>query len=160
MECSLRDKGHPVLYLICMFVVLTAVSCASQVKTVKKPPLQRYSTLLCESVDQFDNIGRPLNPREAFNSENSQIVAYVRFDNLSGEHNLSWDWYTPHGKLYRSSKNVPVRIPRDKFCRTVTAWHALDVKMDGVFLFPGHWTVQFKINDEVVDKKVFSFQNM
>lgn len=181
MECNLRDKVHPVVkassnrrrsaalsrwincntllkYLICMLVLLMAVSCSPQVKIAKKAPLQRYNTILCESVDQFDHIGIPLNPTENFNIKDKQIVAFVRFDNLSGNYNLRWNWYTPQGKLHRRSENIPVAISKGKFCRTVTAWHALDVKNDLVFLFPGQWTVEFKVNDEIIDRKKFSFQ--
>lgn len=145
--------------LIYLLPVLMAVSCAAPRQSAKKPPLRLYSTTLCKSVDQYDKTGVPLNPAQQFDSRDKQIVAFVRMDNLSGRHRLSWDWYAPNGRLHRRSESTPIQISKGKYCRTVTTWHALDVQHDGVSLLPGQWAVAFKVNGKTVDRKSFTFQH-
>ena len=50
----------------------------------------------------------PLNPTTNFTSQDTQVYALMKFENLSGSHRIKWDWYKPNGEVYVSTHDYPL----------------------------------------------------
>ena len=98
----------------------------------------------------------PLNPTTIFTSQDTEVFALLKFENLSGKHRLKWDWYKPNGDLYLSTGNFPLTVSKGKYLKHATTWHSLVLKGDDAVNYPGTWQVKVSVDGEQVDSKSFS----
>jgi len=67
---------------------------------VKKPPTFRTTeTTLAKGIDDRGSHAIPLTPT-TFTTEDSQVVSFLTYENLTGIYILRWEWYAPAGRLY------------------------------------------------------------
>lgn len=162
MNRSSKKKKTTIFYLVCVALVLPAfmlvVSCAGSRSKLKRPKIKIHSLRLAKAVERMGDNGVPVNPTSIYSNEDKQVVALLKIDNISGSYHMRWDWYRPDRKLHCSSGNMPVTISKEKFVRTMTAWHALDLEADRASKYTGQWFVKFYINNELVDSKAFDLQ--
>ncbi len=146
-------KIHKHFYFALAFILLC--SCSTTRRTTK-PPLLSHGLSLARGVIEKDGIGEPQGLTSTFSCEDKEVLAFLRFDNLAGPHQLSWNWYAPDGSLYFSSGGYTPRTGARSFYRVVTAWHALTIRGDKAARLPGQWHVDVFINGELIDRKSFT----
>jgi len=143
--------------LVCLMLSLFVASCSSKTKTQRSsPPLKLHDLTLSKGIDRQETMAVPLNPTIKFNSQDEEVVALLRFENLSGNYNFRWDWYDPSGKLYYSTPNLPIETAQGKYLKNGTVWHALVLKEDNASQLPGEWEVKAYVNDDLIESKRFS----
>lgn len=141
--------------LALVFVTLFIFSCSSSKKVQKKPPLKYHGLTLAKSIDRQNTAAIPKQPTTSFSTNDEEIVAHLAFENISGVHNLRWEWYGPEGNLYHTTDEFQLKTTEGKYMKTATAWHSIVVNGDHAANMPGDWNVKVYIDDELVDSGNF-----
>ncbi len=140
---------------IFLIVILFIFACASTKQVEKKPPFKFEGPILTKGIDTKGTIGTATEPTITFNTEDSEAIALLKFANLSGKHNLRWEWYDPAGKLYYSTGNFPIRTSRGKYLKKASAWHRISIQGDPAVNYPGNWEVRVFLDGELIESKSF-----
>ena len=137
-------------------IILITYACASQ-KLVEKKPLPKFQGMvLSTDVDDSGKIGVAKGLTSEFNSKDEQIFALLNFENMSGTHNLRWEWIKPDGKVYLSTKEYPLHVNEGKYLPKLTAWHHISLKDEPAAAIPGKWLVKIYVDEELIDSKPFN----
>jgi hypothetical protein len=143
--------------VIGLIVLSLIISCAAQKKkTAKKPPPKFQSVVLAKDVDESGSVGVPKGLTDEFHTEDKQVVALLSFENLSGTHNLRWQWVDPNGDTYLSTDNYALEVDKDQYLPKVTAWHRISLKDEPAIDSPGKWSVNIFVDDELIETKTFN----
>jgi len=142
----------------CLFIIATILvfSCSSPKKILKKPPVKLHELTLSKGISKQSDSAKPLSPTSNFTSQDTEVFALMRFENLSGSHRIKWDWHKPNGDLYISSSDYPLSVTRGKYLKNATVWHSLVLKGDDAVDYPGTWKVKLYLDGEQVDAKAFN----
>jgi hypothetical protein len=132
-------------------------SCASTVEVKKVPPSSFVEATLSKGIIK-GLIASPLEPTSAFSTEDSEVIAHVKFENLSGKHTLRWEWVDPNGKLYYSTGHHPLRVSEGKYQKEVTAWNKMFVRGEKAANLPGDWQVKIYLDDGLLASKNFRIE--
>ncbi len=100
---------------IFLILPLFIFACSSTKEIKKPPPFRIVDTILAKGVDDRGARGIPLNPTTTFTTEDPEVISFIEYENLSGKHELRWEWYDPDGKLYTTTENYPIKSSRDKY---------------------------------------------
>jgi hypothetical protein len=140
-----------------IFLTLSFLSfaCASTKQVEKIPPFKFVGTTLSKGVEDKGEIGIPLEPTDKFTTEDSEVIALVKFENLSGKHTLRWEWYNPTGNLYYSTENFPLETSHGKYLTEATALHRLSLQGRPAVSHTGNWEVKIFLDDVHRDSKPF-----
>ena len=126
----------------------------------KKIPIQmRFEkAVLSESIRKIRGKGYPENITDTFSSDDSEIIASVKLMNLSGKHNIKWDWIAPDNSLYYSTGNKSINAPDNKYLKEVTALHRLGVRGKRGAAYPGAWKVNIYLDDKNIATAFFKLE--
>jgi len=126
----------------------------------KKIPIQMRSekVVLSGSIRKIGGKGYPENITDTFTSDNSEIIASVKLINLSGRHNIKWDWIAPDNSLYYSTGNKSINAPGGKYLKEVTALHRLGIRGKRVAAYPGAWKVNIYLDDKNIATAFFKLE--
>jgi hypothetical protein len=126
----------------------------------KKIPIQmRFEkVVLSESIRKIKGKGYPENITDTFYSDDSEIIASVKLMNLSGKHNIKWDWIAPDNSLYYSTGNKSINAPGGKYLKEVTALHRLGVRGKRGAAYPGAWKVNIYLDDKNIATAFFKLE--
>lgn len=135
--------------------VLFLLSCSSQ-KTVEHKPAPKFQgVVLAKGIDDSGVIGVPKDLTTEFDTEDKQVIAHLTFENISGNHNLRWEWVDPNGKVYLATHNYPLKVNKGKYLPKLTAWHQISLKDETAIETPGKWMVKIFVDDELIESKPF-----
>jgi hypothetical protein len=138
-----------------LIFVFTFLSCASQQMVEDRPPPRFQGLVLAKDIDQSGTVGKPRHATNEFNTQDQQVVALLSFENMSGSHNLRWEWIEPDGKVYVATKNYALKAGKGKFIPNVTTWHQISLKDEPAAELPGEWKVNIYVDDELIDSQPF-----
>jgi hypothetical protein len=140
-----------------IFLVLSLlpIACTSTKLVRKPPPFRILRMTLARGVDDRGTRGIPVNPTTTFTTQDPQVVSFVEYENLSGRHELRWEWYSPDGKLYSKTRNYPIESSTDKYIRQGSACHRISVKGTKAQNLPGEWKVRIYLDDALKEQKYF-----
>ena len=141
--------------LALLFSFLLVFACSSTKYVEKKPPSKFTGVTLSKGVDNKGAVGVPLEPTTVFSTQDREVIAHLKFENISGKHKLRWDWYDPKGDLYYSTGNFPFKTSRGKYLKEATTWHRLSVNGDKAADYPGEWEVKVYFDGELLESKRF-----
>jgi hypothetical protein len=116
------------------------------------PPLSLENFITCEEVVHQEESPEPAGNKAVFaRGEESRACAFLRFENIRGEHYLVWKWYGPKGRLYRASDEVRIG-EADNYFEKFMAW-------DNIFLSedkePGQWKVAVFLDGKFLESRSF-----
>ena len=145
-----------------IFLVLSllTIACTSTKLVRKPPPFRIVRMTLAKGVDDRGTRGIPVNPTTTFTTQDPQVVSFVEYENLSGGHELRWEWYSPDGKLYSKTRNYPIKSSTDKYIREGSASHKISVKGTKAQKLPGEWKVRIYLDDVVAEAKYFKINEI
>ncbi len=144
-----------VIGVLFFFLIL---SCASQ-KMVEKKPLPNFEGMvLAAGVDESGEIGIPHGLSGEFNTDDGQVVSFLTFENMSGTHQLRWEWVSPNGKTYLDTLNYPLKVEDGTYLPKVTAWHRISLANEPAAEMPGKWMVNLFVDDELIESKPFQLK--
>ncbi len=145
------------LALIVVLLSMAACSITTARRNVKIPPLSITSSTLCKEIKYSGYLNEPIQPTRNFSpGDDEEVVSYIRFSNLTGEHHLHWKWYTPTGRLYQTSAKIPLKAPMQKIVRTGAASHALPIKSIESADLVGKWKVKIFLDDALTRVEFFT----
>jgi hypothetical protein len=146
--------------IIFLLVPFLLFACSSTKHVQKKPPSGFDGITLSKGIEKKSTRGVPLEPTNIFSTQDSEVIAHLKFDNLAGKHRLRWDWYGPDGKLYYSTGNFPVKTSKGKYLTEATVWHGLSVRGDKASYLPGEWEVKVFLDNSFLESKQFQLNAM
>ncbi len=121
---------------------------SSMKKTNSAPFFMVTELALSKGIDIKKNTASPVQRTTNFTTEDTEVVASLKLENLTGKHQLKWDWYDPSGKLYYSTGDYTLSTSRGTFRRELTAWHRLSVRNEKASNMPGDWLVKIYLDNE------------
>jgi hypothetical protein len=142
-------------FLVLIFLVS---SCASTVEVKKAPPSRFVEATISKGIIK-GVIAKPSEATSTFFTEDPEVIAHVKFENISGRHNLNWEWYDPNGKLYYSPGNHPLRVSEGKYQPVATAWNKMFVRGEKAADLLGDWQVKVYLDNEHLTTKNFRIES-
>jgi len=144
-----------VLVLVLILPLSFLSACSSNKNVKKTPQFKLIQTTLTKGINDVDNNDVLLNPTQTFTTEDTKVIAYVKFANLAGKHKVQWKWYGPDKKLYYASKKYTFKTHRNKYVEDASAWHQLTIKGDEAENHPGDWQVKIFYDNDMISEKSF-----
>ena len=153
-----RDRFiHALLYspmiIVALALILSGCSSASKARVFKVD-----KSLLVKDVYNFSGKVTAGIPMAKFSAKDSEVISYVKLRDVSGSHNLRWEWYDPYGKLYETSDDYPVYVSEGNYVEEINAWHKISLKGERAQDFPGNWTVYVYYDNERIAKNSFELE--
>ncbi len=145
-----------IMLFISLCIAITMVCCGGS-KTIQKTPKFQYAgTTLSKGVKSSGKLDMPTMVTNRFDADDKAVYAHLNLENLSGDHKIRWDWYSPDGKLYYTTGNTRIKASRGNYIPKCTPWHSLSIKGDKAQEMPGEWRLKVFFDNEVLESKNFS----
>lgn len=141
--------------IIGLSIGLALLSCATQKSVEKRPPPKFKGVVLAKAIDSAGTIAKPKLAASEFDPEDQHVFSLATFENMTGTHQLRWEWIDPQGKMYIATRNYPLEVKQGKYLPKVTAWHQISLKDEAAADMPGEWSVKLFVDDEMIDSKPF-----
>jgi hypothetical protein len=122
-------SANQIRAIITIIVLPFFIFSCSPTKTAIKPLQFRIvETTLSKGIYDKGTYAVPQNPTTQFSTDDTEIISYIRLENLSGAHHIRWDWYKPDGTLYSSTENYPIGTKKGKYREELSTWHTMLIK--------------------------------
>jgi hypothetical protein len=138
-------------FLVLVFLVF---SCGSTVEVKKAPPFRFVEATLTKGIIK-DMIATPGEATSTFTTEDPEVIAHVKFENISGKHTLRWEWVDPNAKVYYSTDPHPLRVSEGKYQKAATAWNKMFIRGEKAADLLGEWQVKIYLDDDLLTSKNF-----
>lgn len=145
---------------ICFLIAFLITACTTTKEIKKPPPFRFVEAKLVKGIDKGVITATPLEPSTVFSTEDLEAIAYLKFENITGEYSLRWEWYDPNGKLYLSTGNYPLKIEDGKFQKEATVWHRLSIYGEKASHYPGNWQVKVYLDDKTIVSESFRIETV
>jgi len=152
-------QGFSLNHLKALFIILLlsflVFACGSTKTTIKQPQFKIVKATLAKGIYDKGTHAVPRNPTTFFSTDDTQVISHIKLENLSGRHNIRWDWYKPDGNLYSSTGNYPIGAKKGKYRKESSAWHKMLIKGDKAENYPGKWRVDVLFDNELLASSKF-----
>jgi len=140
-------KGfRALLVLLALAFLLFACACAPRTRFVE--------ATISKGINK-GTIAESVEPTSTFSTDDPEVIAHIKLENLSGKHNLKWEWYDPNGDLYYSTGNHTLRVTEGKYHKFATAWNKLFVRGEKAADLLGDWQVKLYLDNDLHASKNF-----
>ena len=140
--------------LLFLFTLSCTVGCSTKVMR-PIPAFTISKVIFAKGIDTNGVNDFLLKPTQNFYTTDSEIIAYVEFANLSGTHNIHWEWYAPDENLYFMSKPVQLKSNDGKYIKKGTSWHKIMIYGEKAQNLIGTWKVKIFIDNEFATSNNF-----
>jgi hypothetical protein len=141
------------IFLLLPFMIL---ACSTTKYKESQPPYEFGGMSLSKGIDKTGDVAVGREITASFLSDDSEVISFLRFKNISGLHYLRWEWYLPTGELYYATDNYTIAISEGKYRKELTAWHRLSISGDKAASYPGEWQVKAYMDDDPISTSPFS----
>lgn len=147
--------NKPAIRIITAIVLILLLSaCGSTIQEVRKPPqLVKPQEIVLAKVINKGATASPQTPIIQFTTEDSEVIAFLKFENISGNHRLRWEWYGPDKKIFYSTGDYPITVSEGKFQKESALWHRLPIQSEKSV---GAWQVKVWFDGGLLASKDFS----
>jgi len=142
--------------ILFFFTLASLLGCSSTPKKDSTPEFSYVKTTLTDKMKHERSSSSPGKNKRKFNTEDKYVVAHVDFENLTGKHQVVWQWYDPYNRLYLESAPFTMKIARGKYARKASAWHHINIKGEKAMNRQGAWKVKILVDGDLVDDKSFT----
>ncbi len=139
---------------------LVAFSCSSTQVIKKTPPLEIIKTTLAKGIEDRGSYGMPVSPSSTFTTDDRQIVSHIKYANLSGKHELKWEWYGPDNKLYQATGSYPIETSNGTWIKEGSACHRISIKGTKAAQQPGNWKVRIYLDGALAATELFTINQI
>ena len=136
------------------------LACGAPSRIQKPPPAKLHGLTLSKGIERQSTMAVPLYPTTDFTSQDQEVFALVKFENVSGRYRLKWEWIKPNGEIYYSTGDYPLKVPTGKYLKQATAWHSIVLNGDDAANYPGKWEVKVFVNNEQVESRFFTLTSV
>lgn len=113
---------------------------------------------LAKGVEKKGTSAVPRETGTMFSTEDPEVVALLKFRNISGIHTLRWEWVAPNGQVYYTTEDFPVDSAAGKYRSEASAWHRLSIRGDKAASLPGDWEVRAIMDDKPLSSMRFALK--
>lgn len=152
--CHSRRMQFFLIVIILLHLSL-AVSCTQTKEIRKKPDIKYVGMVLSNKIDDTGVTAKAIDASTIYSTADKEVIALLELENLSGKHDVRWEWYSPGGKLYYSTGNTVAKTSDKSLIRDVTIWHRLSIAGEKAAGLLGKWETHVFLDDERVDIKYF-----
>jgi hypothetical protein len=114
-----------------------------QVSDGQVGPISLQKAVTCKGVDP--ETAQPVNETDVFNTQDSAVYAWSRWEGADGDHSVQWKWYRPGGTLFFSYTLEFSTI----YC-TYYTWGWLNIAGTPAVNYPGNWRVDIYMDGQHV----------
>ncbi|MGD9344713.1 MAG: hypothetical protein PVH84_02545 [Candidatus Aminicenantes bacterium] len=140
--------------IFCAVSFLGGGGCISfRIEPLPEPEQLVESFVLCKSVIPDGELLAPEETATNFNGSDPHVICFVGLTNVGRKMTLKWKWYSPDGKLYKETVEVPVN-ENDVYLEAVTAYDRLDIQQEESY--KGRWLVVILVNGELAGRRTFT----
>jgi len=150
---KIRIRSGRFFELLLMFIVLS--SCRSLPTPAPQTTLDIERVVLSKELILKDDTRILDQETNSFSTDDPAVVAWVRYQNLSGKHTLRWEWIDPDGMLYIDTGTFPIASPPNKPAVNGTAYHQILIKGETAEQLPGEWKVIIYADDRRMAMSAF-----
>jgi hypothetical protein len=155
-----RIKKHPPFIItLSLSIIASQVLFLSACKTgktrVKRPEFKVIESTLSKGIHDNGTKIVPLDPTTTFSQTDLSAVSFVRLANLSGKHELRWEWFKPDGELYYSTNNTPIKVKKGGYQKETSSWHRILIKGDKAAQYTGEWYVNIYFDEQLIVSSKF-----
>jgi hypothetical protein len=143
---------HPILIALAVLLIMSA--CASQ-RTTKPGPFRIVETATLKKIDDRGSNTESAHTATKFSHQDSQVISFIKMQNVSGKHRIRWDWIQPNGKIYTTSGNHPIDTASGHYRKSIAAWHPMPIRDESAATLPGNWRVKIYIDNDMVASEKF-----
>jgi hypothetical protein len=151
-QSSIRSfLGMKVGLKITLLGLLLMMAC-SKTNTIRKNHIQPLSithAIVSRAIKMNGNLSSPERITQEFSPQDREVVSHVGFADLTGEHRIRWEWYTPARDLYQTTGNCALNARAGRYVKTGTAHHALALKNTPAATHRGDWQVKIYLDDHL-----------
>jgi hypothetical protein len=152
-SCSGKMRVSPIILIF--LCLCFGISCTQTREIRNKPEIKFIKLTLSKKIDDTGVTARPIDASTIYSTGDKEIVALLQMENLSGKHDVRWEWYSPDGKLYYSTGNAVAKTSDQSFIREVTIWHRLSIAGEKAADLLGKWEAHVFLDDERMDIQYF-----
>lgn len=146
--------------LVFLFGLLFAISgCGLKHEDKGNPSFRIISASTSRAVEITEDSSYPIGMTDVFTKSDGEIVSYIQYSNMSGNHSLKWEWFSPDGNLYHATKEHAVKISSGNYARHGTSWHKIPVKSALKHNSQGKWKVDIFFDDALVASNFFELKS-
>jgi predicted small secreted protein len=120
-----------------------------------KPSVEFGGITLSKGIDKQGVTGVPRDVGTTFVTDDPEVIAYVKFTNISGMHSLKWEWYAPNNVLYYETDEFPIDTAEGKYRKELAAWHRLSISGNKAINYLGDWEVKTYMDNKPLAAKKF-----
>jgi hypothetical protein len=143
------------LFFLPMLMLSLLCACSTMKQAGTKPLYDFGGITLSKGIDKK---GPEVAPRElstTFTTDDPEVIAFLKFRNISGIHTLRWEWIAPNNQPYYATEEFPVDTAEGKYRKEVAAWHRLTIRGDKAVNLPGDWEVRAFMDDKLLSSMRF-----
>jgi hypothetical protein len=144
------QKNIPVILLS---LLLTA-SCSS-ILSSSSSTYDFSGITLSKGIDKKGTTAIPKDISTTFNTDDTEIIALLKFANITGAHAVRWEWLSPNEQLYYSTETLPIKTGEGKFRKEAAAWHRLSIRGDKAASLTGDWEVKAYMDNRLLTSSKF-----
>ncbi|MBF0225829.1 MAG: hypothetical protein HQK76_10270 [Desulfobacterales bacterium] len=151
-------KLTPTLLMAFMFLLICA-SCSFYKKNESNlPPVRILDATIAKSIDFKGDLAFPVYPSQIFSPQDKEAVSHVEIENLTGYHEIKWEWIEPDGKIYISTDNYKLKVGRGKIIPKSSVWHEMFINGEKAAELSGMWKINIYLDDALVSSQEFEIQ--
>jgi hypothetical protein len=98
----------------------------------------------------------PVEEAQIFYRDDPQVILWIRWANVRGEHRIRTRWFDADGRLVHAS---PRPEPFDSPADVWTTWTTLPLRRGMVSRSPGRWRAEVQVDDHPVVVAHFAVRN-
>ena len=146
-----------IMWLVIIFC--SFISSCSTSSSSKSGNLIPEMELSDTTITTMDGISSP-DPQTVttFLSSAPEAVSLVKLENLSGSHNIRWEWINPNGEIYHSTESLPIKASPGKYIKEGTVWHKISVNGEKAESLPGKWFVNVYVDNMLKARDTFTIE--
>lgn len=151
------------ILILAITASLLLLSCSGGNSSVKKSsilPLKIINTTIAKGIKESAYSSTPIRRSDVFSPKDKEVVSLITIANLTGTHDIRWDWYTPDNKLYQSSGNFALKSSKDRYVKEGSVSHSIDLKDTKAAEHLGHWKVEIFVDDSLAKIDDFTLQKI
>ena len=153
------DKAKAII--TCLALLFFVFSCSSTREVQKLPEFNLKEPILSKGIERNSTNGIPIpgNIAKVFSTQDPEVIASLKLENLSKQQNIRWDWLTPDGALYHSTGNHPIKVSEGKYFSETMALHRLPIQGERAENYPGMWKVKIYLDNALIASKAFEIMD-
>lgn len=145
------------LIIVCIFIVLSFFyfSCISSKDINPESTFKISKITFAKGINETETYNIIVTPSETFSTQDTEIVSHVEYANMSGDHEVRWEWYDANNKLYSASETFHIKTSEGNYIVKGEVWDKLPINGKKAEQLPGTWNVKIFFDNKFMTSEKF-----